>query len=484
MGQGKEGNAWHEFDILAAVVSRYQNAAPKKPQSPEHRISCHRCGNIRKRRILCTRATCPHTFCGRCAEKMKEEHGLDVFFGGCPVCKELCCCNNKSVFCHRKNHCYRKCPATKTNGKQANITVKDDSDSEPYHEELHNIPKPENGQYGIFDLLAAVADMDKTQALAKQSTKVPAGVAAPSSSSSAAGGPRKKAKTGKESTAGGKDVYPSSMLLCEPSYAQYFSSSVPESVGNMQLLNSKGLTAPDSGVDGYTFNNNTMGIIRGGLGGVTDAIALMGQQKPNKAGKFNVGMDPASFTMMSATDPLLANLAAAPTASATTAGAATAASGAAGSNGSASYNRLPSIDNNPFSAAGSATAPTASAGGAPVRDAAAFDQALLDSVRTIQQDPFNAALPRQLPSVPRPGPGAPVAAAASAAPAPSSSTSSSSAGAAPALEPMNLLALVSSITPAATASSASSDAGDSLQASKVPSAASLAPQDAADGGGN
>jgi hypothetical protein len=25
MNQGKEGNAWHEFDILAAVVSRYVN---------------------------------------------------------------------------------------------------------------------------------------------------------------------------------------------------------------------------------------------------------------------------------------------------------------------------------------------------------------------------------------------------------------------------------------------------------------------------
>ncbi|KAJ1419201.1 hypothetical protein B484DRAFT_137775 [Ochromonadaceae sp. CCMP2298] len=84
----QDANAWHEFDILAAVVSRYQASAPKqKPNSPEHRISCHRCGNIRKRRILCTRSACPHTFCGRCSEKMKEEHGADVFFGGCPVCK-------------------------------------------------------------------------------------------------------------------------------------------------------------------------------------------------------------------------------------------------------------------------------------------------------------------------------------------------------------------------------------------------------------
>lgn len=45
---------------------------------------------------------------------MKDEHGVEVFSNGCPVCNELCCCHNKTLFCHRKNHCYRKCPATKT----------------------------------------------------------------------------------------------------------------------------------------------------------------------------------------------------------------------------------------------------------------------------------------------------------------------------------------------------------------------------------
>lgn len=409
---------------------------------------------------------------------MKEEHGLDVFFGGCPVCKELCCCNNKSVFCHRKNHCYRKCPATKTNGKPTNIAVKEDSDSEPYHEELHNIPKPENGQYGIFDLLAAVADMDKSHALAKQSNKqslAPGGIAGGiASSSSSAAGPRKKAKTGKE-----RDVYPSSMLLCEPSYAQYFSSGgVPESVGNMQILNSgssssssKGAmpgSASDSGVDGYTFNNSTMGIIRGGMGGVADAIALMGQQKQQqqqKAGKFNVGMDPVHFGMMSSADPLLASMAS------SSASAAPAASGAAGSSslasysqssssaaeggaatgtaGSGAYNRLPSIDNNPFFV-------TATAGDA-ARDTPTFDQALLDSVRNIQQDPFNMPLSRPLPSVPRAATSPTAGAAAATQQAAGAAAPTSDAAAAvknkPAavsnaasLEPMNLLALVSSFT--------------------------------------
>ncbi len=31
----------------------------------EHRVSCHRCGNIRKRKLYCSRISCPHIFCGR-----------------------------------------------------------------------------------------------------------------------------------------------------------------------------------------------------------------------------------------------------------------------------------------------------------------------------------------------------------------------------------------------------------------------------------
>ena len=51
---------------------------------------------------------------------MREEHGQNVFDDGCPVCKELCCCANKTINCDRKNHCYRKCPASKHSHKQAN----------------------------------------------------------------------------------------------------------------------------------------------------------------------------------------------------------------------------------------------------------------------------------------------------------------------------------------------------------------------------
>jgi len=424
--QGKDGNAWHEFDILAAVVSRYQNAAPKKPQSPEHRISCHRCGNIRKRRILCTRSTCPHTFCGRCAEKMKEEHGLDVFFGGCPVCKELCCCNNKSVFCHRKNHCYRKCPATKTNGKMATVAAKEDSDSEQYVDERQNqsIPKPENGQYGIFDLLAAVADIDKA-------TGSKGKISAPASSSSA---PRKKAKTGKD-TLKDKDIYPANMLLCEPtSYAPYFSSTVSDPAGNMQLLGGKSIVASgDSGVDGYTFNNNTMGIIRSGhMNGMSDAISLMGQQS-NKH-KFSVGsMDAAMNTSVPSSEQLLSGLSATGPGSSTSSNISVTASNPSSSSAMLNaasmgqYSRLPSIENNPFS----------SVGARDTQRTPTFDQALLDSVRNIQNPPSNSG---QIPSVL-----ASVTASSTGDLPPPASTALPGAAAVQDLEPMNLLASVSAV---------------------------------------
>uniref|UniRef100_A0AAV1VGB1 RING-type domain-containing protein n=1 Tax=Peronospora matthiolae TaxID=2874970 RepID=A0AAV1VGB1_9STRA len=78
----------------------------------QHRASCHRCGNLRKKNVWCP--TCPHIFCARCADKMHEEHGDRVFENGCPVCKELCCCGkNRTLSCLRMFHCYKKCPSTK-----------------------------------------------------------------------------------------------------------------------------------------------------------------------------------------------------------------------------------------------------------------------------------------------------------------------------------------------------------------------------------
>jgi len=106
----------HGLSLLSSACARLHRL--KKGvvvQREEQRVSCHRCGNIRKNKTICTNPSgCPHIFCGRCTAKMKEEYGDEAFFRGCPVCRGLCCCSNKTTQCSRKNHCYRKCPATKT----------------------------------------------------------------------------------------------------------------------------------------------------------------------------------------------------------------------------------------------------------------------------------------------------------------------------------------------------------------------------------
>jgi hypothetical protein len=74
-----------------------------------HKLSCHRCYNIRRKSFLCT--ACPNVFCKMCLEKLKGEFGNEAFQHGCPFCKHLCCCAqpDKAIPCLRKNHCYRKC---------------------------------------------------------------------------------------------------------------------------------------------------------------------------------------------------------------------------------------------------------------------------------------------------------------------------------------------------------------------------------------
>ena len=48
-----------------------------------HRVSCHHCGNLRKKTRICT--ICPYVYCYRCSIKMFDMHGPDVFDEGCPV---------------------------------------------------------------------------------------------------------------------------------------------------------------------------------------------------------------------------------------------------------------------------------------------------------------------------------------------------------------------------------------------------------------
>ncbi|ETW05154.1 hypothetical protein H310_04161 [Aphanomyces invadans] len=102
----------YNYDSEKEGIKDFGDLTPDADGSQRHRASCHRCGNLRKKNVRCL--GCPHIFCQKCAEKMVEEHGAQTFIGGCPVCKELCCCGkNRSTVCRRKFHCYKKCPATK-----------------------------------------------------------------------------------------------------------------------------------------------------------------------------------------------------------------------------------------------------------------------------------------------------------------------------------------------------------------------------------
>ena len=76
-----------------------------------HLKTCHHCGNIRRELFFCT--ACPQVFCHTCCIKLKGHDGINVFVGGCVVCKGLCCCAHKTRECIRTAHCYKKCPTTR-----------------------------------------------------------------------------------------------------------------------------------------------------------------------------------------------------------------------------------------------------------------------------------------------------------------------------------------------------------------------------------
>ena len=88
------------------VVSTLGGHDPTRP-----RKSCHRCGNVRKVMAKCS-GGCVFLYCASCKKKLIEEFGEAAFHDGCPRCKGLCCCFNKSMDCPYKNHCYKKCPTT------------------------------------------------------------------------------------------------------------------------------------------------------------------------------------------------------------------------------------------------------------------------------------------------------------------------------------------------------------------------------------
>ena len=88
------------------VVSTLGGHDPTRP-----RKSCHRCGNVRKVMNSCS-GGCVFLYCASCKRKLTEEFGEAAFRDGCPRCKGICCCFNKSLECPHQNHCYKKCPTT------------------------------------------------------------------------------------------------------------------------------------------------------------------------------------------------------------------------------------------------------------------------------------------------------------------------------------------------------------------------------------
>lgn len=82
--------------------------AASRELSHTHRSSCHTCGNVRIKKVPCTR--CPYIFCTSCVLKMKAQYGEEIFTHGCPVCERVCCCSNRTkASCSHPVHCYKKC---------------------------------------------------------------------------------------------------------------------------------------------------------------------------------------------------------------------------------------------------------------------------------------------------------------------------------------------------------------------------------------
>jgi len=68
---------------VQGMITKQSVAQQHNGPSDQHRTSCHRCGNIRKKTHYCSK--CPYVFCFRCVIKMQEVHGSEVFADGCPV---------------------------------------------------------------------------------------------------------------------------------------------------------------------------------------------------------------------------------------------------------------------------------------------------------------------------------------------------------------------------------------------------------------
>lgn len=80
------------------------------------RVTCHRCGNVRKNTLSCK--SCLQVYCVTCAQKFESTSNTGFRFNttgsSCPVCENLCCCSNsRGISCDRQFHCYRRCEVSR-----------------------------------------------------------------------------------------------------------------------------------------------------------------------------------------------------------------------------------------------------------------------------------------------------------------------------------------------------------------------------------
>lgn len=168
--------AWPRSDCFHCTI----RAQPQSSSSsytlcqPIRRVACHHCGNIRKNQVKCV--LCPQLYCKNCAEKIKLEHGIQVFADGCPVCKKMCCCADKTPYCARKHHCYRKCPVSKSGVSTSSINtvsppnglVESKFPTHPSEKSPSEPPRKSNDNCIPLDLLAAACEQFAQSAILPQ----------------------------------------------------------------------------------------------------------------------------------------------------------------------------------------------------------------------------------------------------------------------------------------------------------------------------
>lgn len=79
------------------------------------------------------------------------EHGQNIFINGCPVCKLVCCCADKSSSCTRMHHCYKKCPRTKVAG--LNKSINGSIDSPPSQLRGRSSPSANDDERQLIDFM-------------------------------------------------------------------------------------------------------------------------------------------------------------------------------------------------------------------------------------------------------------------------------------------------------------------------------------------